>query len=235
MASGLYQQRTFREAAGSELRPGGLALTGALVQECGLSPGQRVLDVGCGVGSSASFLAHNHGLEVTGLDECPEFIDEARGRHRGVVWMLGDASSLPFPDGSFDAVLCECVLSLMDDPAVVLGEIRRVLRQGGQLALSDMYLRNPDALALGPRPAQGCCLCGALPLDDLTALVEGAGLHVQLCEDRSQTLGSLVASLIFAYGSAEHLWDSAFRGEHGSSRWLTTVRPGYLILVATAP
>ena len=197
----------------------------------------RVLDLGCGVGSSASFLAAAMSLDVVGLDASAGFIDEARSRDEKVGWVVGEASALPFADDSFDAVFCECFLSLLDDPAEVLGEIRRILRPGGRLAVSDMYLQNPDAPRLKERLPSGTCLHGALPLKATLERIENAGFRLQMCEDRSDALKTLMASLIFAYGSAACFWEAALGGEQAptAAAWLSSARPGYLVLVACSP
>lgn len=232
MSCMLYEQKRFREAAGGEFRPGGLGLTQELATACALAPGERVLDLGCGVGSTASFLAARYGVDAVGLDGSEAFIDEARERDHAVEWVLGRADALPFPDASFAAVFCECFLSLCDDPGHALGEVRRVLALGGRLALSDMYLRDPGAGPPSPELPAGSCLRAALSLDETRTLIESAGFEVTLCEDRSETLKTLMASLIFSYGSAAGFWEDATGGGEVDAAWLRAARPGYLILAA---
>ena len=97
MDCSLYNQAPFRQAAGAEFRPGGLTLTGELVSGCQLHPGDRVLDLGCGVGSTASFLVHTYGASVVGLDSSAPFLDEAADRDPGVTWMRGGGAKRPLP------------------------------------------------------------------------------------------------------------------------------------------
>jgi arsenite methyltransferase len=153
MDSNLYAQQSFRQAAGCEFRPGGMDLTRELAAACPLRPGDRVLDLGCGVGATASYLSREHQARVTGLDVSPDFLDEARRSDPTVEWVQGRADSLPFPDGSFDVVFAECFLSAFADGYDVLSEARRVLRPGGRLAVSDMYLREPGAARAAERAA----------------------------------------------------------------------------------
>ncbi len=128
----LYEQAAFREAAGDELRPGGLELTAELATACSLSPGGRVLDLGCGTGSTAAFLAREWQADVVGLDCSASRLAEARARkEEAVIWVEGQAECIPCPDGSFDAVFAECVVNALADPTQALGEIHRVLRPGG--------------------------------------------------------------------------------------------------------
>jgi arsenite methyltransferase len=224
MNCSLYEQPLFRQAAGPEFRPGGLALTDELASECGLEPGAVVLDLACGVGSTASQLARSWGVTMVGLDCSPGFIEEARARDPEVSWVVGRADAIPYANGHFDAVFCECFLSTVDEPAKVLREVRRVLRPGGRLAMSDMYLRQP----------------GAAPSSREIPLLERTGFAVRTWRDRSDTLKTLIASLIFAYGSAAAFWAAACGADEGGAHEgdagrLAAAKPGYYLLVAQSP
>ena len=105
----------------------------------GLSPGDRVLDVGCGPGNFTRLFATEAGPEslVVGLDASATML--ARGVAEGVpgnvVYVRGDAAALPFSDGVFDAVCCFAALYLIADPWGALDEIARVLAPGGRVAI----------------------------------------------------------------------------------------------------
>jgi len=103
----------------------------------GVSQGQHVLDVACGTGIVARVAAERLAGtgQVTGLDLNPSMIKVARGLGPEVEWHEGDATSLPFPDESFDVVLCQAGLMFFPDPGAALGEMRRVLRPGGRIAV----------------------------------------------------------------------------------------------------
>ncbi len=107
-----------------------------------LGPGARALDVGCGRGRHAHALAARGGLVVIGLDPSREDLDAAREGFRLVEgaegWSLlqGDARRLPFPDASFDGVICSEVLEHLFDYERALDEIARVTKPAGVLALS---------------------------------------------------------------------------------------------------
>jgi arsenite methyltransferase len=232
LACPLYEQPQFREAARSGFRPGGLQLTDEMAEECVLSPGERVLDLGCGVGSTATHLAARWGVSAVAMDSSERFLDEARRSGSAVGWILGAADSIPYPDGHFDAVFCECFLSAVEEPARVLTEVRRVLRPGGRLALSDMYYREPGA-ARGPGDLPvATCLGGATGIELTLALLARTGFAVRTWHDRSDALKTLFASLIMTYGSASAFWAAAGGGEDGRPEWLEAAKPGYFILVA---
>ena len=99
---------------GDSFHPGGLKLTGQLGRTLSLSPASRVLDVACGKGTSAVFLAKEFGCEVLGVDYGNQNVEAARSLAQTehvasrVQFERGDAERLPFSDESFDAVICEC-------------------------------------------------------------------------------------------------------------------------------
>ena len=89
---------------------------------------QRVLDMGCGRGRLGELLPA--GVAWTGVDSSPAQVADCPRRPVA----LGDATRLPFPDGSFDAVAALWMLYHLDDPAAAVAEAHRVLRPGGLFA-----------------------------------------------------------------------------------------------------
>lgn len=120
--------------------PGGEATTRTLLARSGLKPGAQVLDLCCGAGDSLPILDEK-GLRGQGLDR-ERVLEHARSKYPAIKkdrlhpWEGGER--LPFPDRTFDGVLCECSLSLLEDRDTVLEEVRRVLKEGGLFLLSDM-------------------------------------------------------------------------------------------------
>ncbi len=112
----------------------------ALAQE-----GVSVLEVGCGPGHLSVRLARRHGLDVTGVDLDAAMIERARanadrggdGDERRPSFQVGDAASLPFPDGSFDIVVSTLSMHHWADPTAGLAEIGRVLRPGARALIWD--------------------------------------------------------------------------------------------------
>jgi SAM-dependent methyltransferase len=126
---------------------GGVEATAALVDLCHIGAGSYVLDVGCGVGVTACFLARQVGCRVVGVDISPRMVERSReraGRERvadRVEFRVADAQDLPFADALFDAVITESVTSFPADKQKVVGEYVRVTRPGGYVGLNESIWR----------------------------------------------------------------------------------------------
>ena len=72
---------------------------------------EKILDIGCGIGAIEQYLAD---LNITGVDESPVFLAEA-GRRSNKRFMLGNATDLPFEDGSFDAIISVTTIELVEN------------------------------------------------------------------------------------------------------------------------
>ena len=108
-----------------------------------LAHGERLLDVGCGLGEAALGLAQDlgEGGEVVGVDVSERMLRVARSNAAAarcrVRFTVGDAYSLDEPDDSFDAARSERTLQWLADPAAAVAEMVRVVRPGGRVSLID--------------------------------------------------------------------------------------------------
>jgi SAM-dependent methyltransferase len=100
-----------------------------------VGPGRRVLDVACGPGHLAAAAAAR-GAEATGVDVADAMVRLATDLHPGAGFTRADAESLPFPDGTFDAVVGNLAILHFGRPERAVAEFARVLVPGGVLALS---------------------------------------------------------------------------------------------------
>jgi arsenite methyltransferase len=115
-----------------------------------LKQGEAVLDIGCGAGMDSLIAAQmvGSGGSVTGIDMTPQMVAKARASvaemgMTNVEVVEGSAEHLPFPDGSFDAVISNGVIDLIPDKDAVFSEIVRVLRPGGRIQLADVTIQRP--------------------------------------------------------------------------------------------
>lgn len=133
---------------------GGAASMDRLAKLCHIEEETVVLDVGCGTGGNSCYLAERHGCRVFGIDIAEHMImyAEKRAEELGltdrVSFQVGDAYSLEFPDGDFDAVLTVFTSQFLE-PERAFPEFHRVLRKGGYLGINEMYRADqvsPDAV-----------------------------------------------------------------------------------------
>jgi arsenite methyltransferase len=180
---------------GDSYHPGGTTLTRRLADALTLNPGERVLDVASGRGTTALLLADIYDADVEGVDYAAantalaQGAAQAAGLAERTRFTTGDAERLPYPDGIFDAVVCECALCTFPDKAKAAAEFARVLRPGGRLGLTDVTA-DPDRLppeltGLGARIA---CVADARPLQEYSRILATAGLRTVRTERRDQAM-----------------------------------------------
>lgn len=140
----VYGSAAAKYLLGDSFHPGGLRLTEELAGFLALTPDSLVLDVASGKGTSAFFLAEKFGCRVIGVDLSEENVHQAnaealaKGLSEKIKFQLGDAESLPFASGAFDAILCECAFCTFPSKSVAAAEFYRVLKTGGRVGISDI-------------------------------------------------------------------------------------------------
>ena len=127
-----------------EFHIGGRRATEPFVESLKLSKGSRVLDLGCGLGGPARFVAATTGAHVTGIDLTPEFVEAGRaltewtGLAGQIELVEGSILELPFEDVSMDAAYMIHVGMNIADKAGIAREAARVLKPGGIFAIYDV-------------------------------------------------------------------------------------------------
>jgi SAM-dependent methyltransferase len=108
-----------------------------LIDIAGVALGHSVLDVACGTGVVARAAADRIGGDgrVVGLDINEGMLAVAQRLRQDIDWQQGDAANLPFPDASFNVVLCQASLMFFPDRARALREMARVVTGGGTIAV----------------------------------------------------------------------------------------------------
>ena len=123
---------------------GGFTSIDRLAELCQITEQTRILEVGCGTGTNACYLAEKYGCTVVGIDLAEHMVQQANRRAAELgladraTFRVGDAYHLDFPDATFDAVITVFVSQFLD-PAKAFPEFSRVLRDGGRLGVNEMY------------------------------------------------------------------------------------------------
>lgn len=232
----------------SLVRPGKFDITDKAMEICGMNKGAEILDVGCGDGTVAEYLQDKYGYKVTGIDMNLTKISEGKKRNDKLDLRMGDGEFLDdFTSFSFDCVMMECTLSLINLPDEALHEAYCVLKKGGKLFISDLYMKNPDPeqvkairieaqrQAKIPHKEEDCGegqmrfvdfrFEGAFIKEPLIKYLEEVGYVVKAFEDRSADLDTYAAETILSEGSLDNCITCA-KGKKGI---------GYFMLVAEKP
>lgn len=121
--------------------PGGFILTKSILEAENIQPNKSVLEIGCGTGQTAAFLAERINCQVTAIDNHPIMVEKARQRFEKiespVKVMVGDVQKLDFVDDSFDLIIAESVI-IFTDISRTLKELSRVLKSDGKLIMIEM-------------------------------------------------------------------------------------------------
>ena len=197
-----YQRDAVALILGESYHPGGLDLTRRLARTMGLRAGEKVLDIASGPGTTAFMLAAEFGVEVDGVDLGDQAVARANAKaaEGGVAatvrFHVGDAERLPLPDGSVDAVVCECAFCTFPDKPTAAAEMARVLRPGGRIGITDVAL-DPSRLHDELRTLAGwvACLADARPVEEYVALLEAAGLRVKVTESHDDALARMIEQI----------------------------------------
>jgi arsenite methyltransferase len=197
----VYQSEWVRLLLGDSFHPGGTALTAYLGAALRLEPGQCVLDVAAGQGTSAIHLAQRFGCSVLGIEYSPVTVErvtqaaQTAGVAHLVTFEQGDAEQLPVPAASFDVVVCECAFCTFPNKALAASEFARVLSPGGRVGLSDLTRKGEVPTELQGLLAWIACLADAQPLENYVHYLTEAGLTIQLVEQHDEALSDLVRDI----------------------------------------
>lgn len=230
-------------------RPGEFHITDRALELASFKEGSRLLDIGCGEGDTVAHLGEL-GMKAEGIDMSLSMISAAKEKHPGIDVKFGDGEFLDdYSSFTFDGVLMECVLSLINIPDEALHEAYCVLKKGGRLIISDLYYKAPDPkqmeavrteaqrLSRAPRKEGDCQehperlvdfrFEGAFYAEPLKKQLENIGYRVKAFEDRSADLDNFVVQYLMDGGKPEDLMTNVkFSGKQ---------KIGYFLLVAEKP
>jgi len=211
----------------------GMEATEELAGLLDAAPGDHVLDVGCGIGGPARYMADRFGCKVTGIDLTPEFCDAARhvtglmGLDGRVDFEQGDAMAMPFGDASFDKAYSMNVSMNIADKAGFYGEIGRVLKPGGRLILSEIA-QGPGGDVDYPTPWARTAASSFLATPEETrAGLEACGFTIEQVRDTSEEVlefGARSRALVDAGKKPLHRAVQLFHGDLASESMGNTSR-----------
>jgi SAM-dependent methyltransferase len=158
----------------------------------GFGGAERVLDIGAGLGGPSRYLAWRYGVRVSGIDLTAEFVRVAGmlTRHTGLAgkcdFRHGNALDLPFADALFDVVWSQNAAMNIADRDRLYGEMRRVLKPGGRLALQEVAAGPGGAPHFPVQWAREPGISFLLPQETTRAKLAAAGFRVLVWQDTTQ-------------------------------------------------
>jgi SAM-dependent methyltransferase len=175
-----------------EFHLGGRQATVDFALELGCSPGDHLLDIGCGLGGASRYFAKERGCQVTGIDLTDEFVRMAGNLARKVglealvSYRQGSALAMPFGSQAFDGAYMLHVGMNIQDKAALFAEARRVLKPGGVFGIYDVMGEGPTSGLQFPVPwARRPETSFVQSLESYGRLLAEAGFRVERTRDRS--------------------------------------------------
>ncbi len=175
-----------------EFHIGGRAATKFAVSKMRLRDGDHVLDIGCGLGGAARYIASTIGCQVSGVDLTPEYVGVARelamrtGLAARTAYHVASALDMPFSDSMFDAAITLHVAMNIRDRAGLYAEAARVLKPGACFCIYDA-MRGPAGDVRYPVPwAETAATSHLTTPDQMRGLLAEAGFAVTVVEDRTE-------------------------------------------------
>jgi len=192
------------------IHPGGLEATHKLLESCHIDKSLKLLDIGCGKGTTSVLLAQKYDCTVVGLDLSEDLLSQAtalakrKGLEDKVSFRLGDALKLPFADNEFDGTVGQAVLILVGDKKKAIQEALRVTKPGGYLGWLELSWKKPPTKEFLDGVSNvicAYCMLGVETFENWKKLFNEAGVKELKTLDYSQEfngLGGMLANEGFA-------------------------------------
>ncbi|KAH9503430.1 Phosphoethanolamine N-methyltransferase 3 [Bulinus truncatus] len=181
---------------------GGLETTMEFVDKLNLQPGQRVLDVGGGIGGSAFYMAKNFGVKITLIDLSSNMINIALDRAHEVgcdpdkvSFEVADATKRDFPENSFDVIYCRDTILHIAEKLELFKKLYKCLKPGGKLLISD-YCCSPNAHSERFKAYVKQRGYHLLSLSAYGKTLEAAGFINEVIEDRTEQFADILSQEI---------------------------------------
>ena len=157
-----------------------------------IQPHHKVLDVGCGLGGSARYIANEHGCSVVGIDLTDEYVDVANKLTElvklsdKVSFKQGSALELPFTSNHFDVVWTEHTQMNIADKTQFYGELSRVLKPNGRLVFHDIFF-GTTSTPYYPTPwAEYNSLSSLCTQEEAKTVIEKSNFAINEWKDKSE-------------------------------------------------
>jgi SAM-dependent methyltransferase len=176
--------------------------TTQLVDLAQITSESAVLDAGSGVGGTARYVADRYGCQVTAVDLTEEYCQTSRWLNRlvglddRISVRRADVTELPFADGIFDVAISQHVQMNVADKARLYSEARRVLADGGRLAVWDITIGDHGELDYPLPWADQPARSHLVTPDELRAVVESAGFAVEHWNDLTDQAAALMQAML---------------------------------------
>jgi ubiquinone/menaquinone biosynthesis C-methylase UbiE len=165
-----------------------------------------------------------------------EMLQKGRTQNTGLVQIQADGVSIPLVDNCSDGIIVECALSLSGKVEEAIGEFRRVLRPGGKLIITDIFIRElKDTSGLDCLTSTHC-LAGVMTEESISGILTNNGFFQKFWQDHTKEFKQWMAEMVFNLGSLKALYHLlGFREERGESPFDSlgrNIKLGYYLLVA---
>ena len=178
-------------AGADEFHIGGHKGSEYVAKALDIEPGQRLLDIGSGIGGPARFIANTLDVTVEGIDLTPEFVEaaveitEMVGMTEQVSFQVGSATSIPFDDDTFDASTMLHVGMNIPDKGLLFSEMARVTKHDGSIVVYDVMRTGEDDLVF-PMPWSSTSEYSFVDtVDAYVKAAENAGLELLTVDDHA--------------------------------------------------
>ncbi len=223
----IYESDIIYDCLGNALRPRGFELTKIALEYCNFAVNDYLLDLGCGMGATISYIKRNYTFNIYGLDISEKLVSSARKLNEDTDILVCSADKTLFEKNAFNGILAECTLSLMDNKEKVLEEVARILKDNGYLIISDIYAINTEFLNEFEGDSLNTCLKNPFNLNELRKLLKKKGFIIELEQFHDNLIIQSLADIIFNGGTIDKLCiDNNLR------KLLIKLKLGYFLMVA---
>jgi SAM-dependent methyltransferase len=174
-----------------EYHIGGRKATVHAIDKMSLSEDQQVLDIGCGIGGTARYMAEKIGCKVTGIDLTSEYISIAKtltdltGLGGKVTYKVASALDMPFESKTFDAAITIHVAMNIPERATLYREIARVMKPGATLCIYDVMKKSDESFSFPVPWAESADTSHLTTPEEMRTLLDDAGFDVREVDDRT--------------------------------------------------